>query len=61
MYPAVCLSSLSRDLYTKFVENLKRLTCAFGTQAALEEEVGSCLLSSITIISKAYIYIYDEG
>ena len=48
MYPAVCLSSLSRDLYTKFVENLKRLTCAFGTQAAQEEEV--CILLSVSAL-----------
>ena len=48
MYPAVCLSSLSRDLYTKFVENLKRLTCAFGAQAALEE--GVCILLSVSAL-----------
>ena len=48
MYPALCLGSLSRDLYTKFVENLKRLTCAFGTQAALEEEV--CILLSVSAL-----------
>ena len=39
MFPSVCLSSLSKELFTKFIEHLKRLTCAFGAQAAMEEEV----------------------
>ena len=37
------MNALSKELSTKFIENLKRLTCAFGVEAAMEEEVGLSL------------------
>ena len=43
MFPSVCMNALSKEFSTKFIENLKRLTCAFGVEAAMEEEVGSTL------------------
>ncbi|XP_052239002.1 exportin-4-like isoform X2 [Dreissena polymorpha] len=39
MFPSLCLSSLPAPLFTRFMEQLKTLTCAFGREAALEEEL----------------------
>ena len=39
MFPSVCITSLHTELYDKFIVNLQKLTCAFGREAALEEEV----------------------
>ena len=49
MFPSVCLASLPAPLYISFIERLQTLTCAFGRQAALEEEVNT--LDTFTEIS----------
>jgi hypothetical protein len=39
MFPSICFMSLPEAHYRRFIERLQTLTCAFGREAALEEEV----------------------
>ena len=39
MFPSQCLSALPESLNHRFLDKLKNYTCAFGREAALEEEV----------------------
>lgn len=49
MFPSICIASLPAQLYDSFISRLQKLTCAFGQEAALEEEVciGVCLLGHL--------------
>ncbi|XP_060554653.1 exportin-4-like [Ruditapes philippinarum] len=39
MFPSICFMSLPEAHYRRFIERLQTLTCAFGREAALEEEM----------------------
>ncbi|WAR06992.1 XPO4-like protein [Mya arenaria] len=39
MFPSICISSLPSSLYERFITKLQTLTCAYGREAALEEEM----------------------
>ena len=52
MFPSACMNALSQDMCSKFVENLRRLTCAFGVDAAMEEEVRQNIDFSLLSLDK---------
>lgn len=56
MFPSLCMSSLPQALYTKFIEHLQKLTCAFGREAALEEEVCLELVTEVVFI-KCFLFL----